>query len=229
MRPLFRPQPFVLIAFLSLVLTTSTASLPSPAAAAPAAVPASQDAATVEDALFADLQWRNIGPANMAGRMTDIEAVGDDFSTVFVAAASGGVWKSTNAGTTWTPIFEDYGIERFEAHMVILADTGFHRAQGDPPNLKLCKRGEWNDRMKVETVLSMLTVVCHLKKVRHRVWRVRVASGSRPQDCSGPRAPRSPSRRRRIVYSSGSRNWVADPGKPSRNPPNSRTRPWSRP
>ncbi len=61
-------------------------------------------------------------------------------------------------------------IERFEDHMVILADMGFHRAQGDPTNLKLCKRGEWNDRMKVETVLSMLTVVCHLKKVRHRVW-----------------------------------------------------------
>ncbi len=59
--------------------------------------------------LFKDLQWRNIGPANMAGRVTDIEAVEGDFSRVLVASASGGVWKSDNAGTTWDPIFTDYG------------------------------------------------------------------------------------------------------------------------
>ncbi|HYN06370.1 MAG TPA: hypothetical protein VES67_03175 [Vicinamibacterales bacterium] len=60
-------------------------------------------------ALLADFQWRNIGPANMAGRVTDIEAVDGNFSTVLVGAASGGVWKSTNAGTTWEPIFDRYG------------------------------------------------------------------------------------------------------------------------
>ena len=42
-------------------------------------------------------------------------------------------------------------------HMVMLADRGFHRAQGDLSHLKLCRRGEWNGRMQVETVLSMLT------------------------------------------------------------------------
>ena len=61
-------------------------------------------------------------------------------------------------------------IERFEESMVILGDSGFHSASGDPSNLKICKRGEWNERMKVETVLSMLTNVCHIKKTRHRVW-----------------------------------------------------------
>lgn len=59
--------------------------------------------------LTGDLRWRNIGPANMAGRVTDIEAVESDFSRVLVASASGGVWKSDNAGTTWEAIFEDYG------------------------------------------------------------------------------------------------------------------------
>lgn len=54
--------------------------------------------------------------------------------------------------------------------MVVLSDTAFHAAAGDPVNLKLCRRGEWNERMVVETVLSMLTVVCHFKKVLHRVW-----------------------------------------------------------
>jgi hypothetical protein len=43
--------------------------------------------------------------------------------------------------------------------MIVLSDTGFHAAQGDPTHLKLCQRGEWEDRMLVETVLSMLTLV----------------------------------------------------------------------
>ncbi len=50
------------------------------------------------------------------------------------------------------------------------SDTAFHAAAGDPANLKLCQRGEWQDRMLVETVLSMLTLVCHFKKVMYRVW-----------------------------------------------------------
>src|SRR5512135_1372037 len=37
--------------------------------------------------------------------------------------------------------------------MLVLSDTGFHAATGDPDNLKVCRRGEWNDRMVVETVL----------------------------------------------------------------------------
>jgi hypothetical protein len=61
-------------------------------------------------------------------------------------------------------------IRQFEERMIVLSDTGFHAAEGDPSNLKLCPRGEWEDRMLVETVLSMLTLVCHFKKVMHRVW-----------------------------------------------------------
>ncbi len=72
-------------------------------------MPMSARAQADSEALFKDLRWRNIGPANMAGRVTDIEAVDADFTTVFVGAASGGVWKSVNAGTTWEPIFENYG------------------------------------------------------------------------------------------------------------------------
>jgi hypothetical protein len=61
-------------------------------------------------------------------------------------------------------------IEAFEEQMIVLSDDGFHAKEGAPPNLKLCHRGTWNTRMLVETVLSMLTGVCHLKKVLHRVW-----------------------------------------------------------
>lgn len=54
-------------------------------------------------------RWRSIGPANMSGRISDIEALDKDFTHVIVGSASGGVWKSTNAGTTWRPIFDKYG------------------------------------------------------------------------------------------------------------------------
>lgn len=60
-------------------------------------------------------------------------------------------------------------IEFFKADSVIFSDTGFHSAKGDPENLKCCKRGQWNDRMLIETVFSMLTTICHFKKVSHRV------------------------------------------------------------
>ncbi|MDP2955717.1 MAG: hypothetical protein Q8N53_04795 [Longimicrobiales bacterium] len=59
--------------------------------------------------LFKDLRWRNIGPGNVAGRITDIEAVEANPAIVILASASGGMFKSTNGGTTWTPIFENYG------------------------------------------------------------------------------------------------------------------------
>ena len=61
-------------------------------------------------------------------------------------------------------------IRQFEERMIVLSDTGFHAAEGDPSNLTLCQRGEWQDRLLVETVLSMLTLVCHFKKGMPRVW-----------------------------------------------------------
>ena len=61
-------------------------------------------------------------------------------------------------------------VSGFQDEMVVFGDLGFHAREGDPSNLKLCRRGEWNQRMMVETVLSMLTQVWHLKKVMHRAW-----------------------------------------------------------
>lgn len=61
-------------------------------------------------------------------------------------------------------------VAAFEDQMVVLTDSGFHAAEGDPPNMKVCKPRTWGCRMLVETVLSMLTNVCHFKHARHRVW-----------------------------------------------------------
>ena len=55
---------------------------------------------------FRELRLRSIGPAVMGGRLHDVTALPTDPSTVIVASATGGLWKSTNHGTTWTPIFE---------------------------------------------------------------------------------------------------------------------------
>ncbi len=55
---------------------------------------------------FRELAFRSIGPAVMGGRIHDVEALPGDASTVYVASATGGLWKSVNHGTTWTPVFD---------------------------------------------------------------------------------------------------------------------------
>jgi hypothetical protein len=60
-------------------------------------------------------------------------------------------------------------IERYEGVTIVLSDFGFRSQNGIPANLKLCQKGTWNERMCVETALSMVTVVCDLKRLRHRL------------------------------------------------------------
>ena len=50
-----------------------------------------------------------VGPAVTSGRVVGFAVHPNDRSHYFVAVASGGVWKTTNAGTTWTPVFDDEG------------------------------------------------------------------------------------------------------------------------
>jgi photosystem II stability/assembly factor-like uncharacterized protein len=58
---------------------------------------------------FAGLEMRGIGPAVVGGRVVDLAVDPASPDTWYVAAASGGVWKTTNAGTTWSPVFEGQG------------------------------------------------------------------------------------------------------------------------
>ena len=61
-----------------------------------------------ENSVFKNLPWQFIGPTNVSGRMTDVEVVtpkGENY-TIYVAGASGGIWKTENEGITWNPIFE---------------------------------------------------------------------------------------------------------------------------
>ncbi len=61
----------------------------------------------VDSADLADFPFRAIGPSATGGRITDIAVQHDRWTTIYAAGASGGLWKTTNNGTTWQCIFED--------------------------------------------------------------------------------------------------------------------------
>ncbi len=82
------------------VLTLATALIPL------SATPASVTAQAPDSALLAGLEWRSIGPTNMAGRVTDVEGV-PGTATFYVASAAGGIWKTINNGTTFTAQFQN--------------------------------------------------------------------------------------------------------------------------
>src|SRR3954468_9602789 len=67
-----------------------------------------QRAAALDPSLLGTLRWRSIGPANTGGRVDDfaIARTPGQPDAIYVATASGGVFKSTNQGTSWTPIFD---------------------------------------------------------------------------------------------------------------------------
>jgi hypothetical protein len=51
------------------------------------------------------MRWRSVGPANMSGRVTDVEGIPSPSKTFYFAAAAGGIWKTTNNGITFRPLF----------------------------------------------------------------------------------------------------------------------------
>jgi photosystem II stability/assembly factor-like uncharacterized protein len=98
-----------------------------------------QGTAPIDSALLDALRWRSIGPANTGGRVDDVAVarVPGLPDAIYVATASGGIFKSTNQGTSWTPIFD-----RVDAMMSIgdLAVSPSH------PNIVWAGTGEANNR-----------------------------------------------------------------------------------
>ena len=78
-------------------------------------------------------------------------------------------WMCDTANVYDGTAFQDL-VDDVADQMVVFADMSFEKKDWHPTNLRLCKRGEWNDRMVVETVLSMLTYICHFKHSWHKVW-----------------------------------------------------------
>src|SRR5262245_54074236 len=71
----------------------------NPHAAAPAPAPA-------DPGLYSGLRWRNIGPFR-AGRVASVTGVIGQPGVFYMGLPAGGVWKTTSAGTTWFPVFDD--------------------------------------------------------------------------------------------------------------------------
>ena len=83
------------------------------------------------------LTWRQIGPASYGGRIDDIEAVATAPQVIFVATASGGLFKSVNNGVTWRPVFDEEGVSQSIGDVAI--------APSDP-NVVWLGTGEPNNR-----------------------------------------------------------------------------------
>ncbi|MBS1740954.1 MAG: hypothetical protein JST88_10465 [Bacteroidetes bacterium] len=62
----------------------------------------------INSATFGAMEARQLGPGTMSGRITAIEGVISDNKTIYTGTAGGGIWKSTNAGASWKPIFDKY-------------------------------------------------------------------------------------------------------------------------
>ncbi len=58
-------------------------------------------------------RFRSIGPAVTGGRIHDVEVHPSDPATILIGTASGGIWKTTNKGTTWKPVFDDKPVSTF--------------------------------------------------------------------------------------------------------------------
>ncbi|HUJ61199.1 MAG TPA: hypothetical protein VLX92_22000 [Kofleriaceae bacterium] len=97
------------------LLACATLVAASAAAAAPAAGPA------IPPAAISELTWRNVGPFR-GGRVLAVAGVPGDPSTYYFGGVAGGVFKSTNAGATWTPVFDHEAIASIGAIAVAPSD-----------------------------------------------------------------------------------------------------------
>ena len=75
-----------------------------------------------DTSLYSGLHWRMIGPFR-AGRVNAVAGVMGQPETFYFGSVGGGVWKTTNAGRTWVPIFDSASSERHEETIFLCAET----------------------------------------------------------------------------------------------------------
>ena len=80
-------------------------------------------AQALDSTTTAAMKWRTVGPANFMGRFADVVGIPGPSKTLFVAAAAGGVWKTTNNGQTWRPVFDDKRVASLGTMAIAPSDT----------------------------------------------------------------------------------------------------------
>ncbi len=96
----------------------------------------SQNHATAGDAssVFGGLHFREIGPANAGGRIDSIAVASADSSTFFLGTATGGLWKTTNAGNTFGPVFDQEPVLTIGAVAIAPSDPSIVWVGSGEPN-----------------------------------------------------------------------------------------------
>jgi len=124
----FRLPVLAILAGFVFVCSTSFAASPSPSPT---------PAGAIDEKLFKGMQWRQIGPFR-GGRALTIEGVPGEPDTYYFGAVAGGVWKTTDGGANWKPLFDKEPISSIGAiaiapsdHNVIYAGTGEAAIRGN--------------------------------------------------------------------------------------------------
>jgi photosystem II stability/assembly factor-like uncharacterized protein len=100
----------------------------------PAAAPANPVHKS-DDPILRNFTWRSIGPANMGGRIDDIAVVETSPSTFYVGFATGGLFKTTNNGTTFTPVFDEQPVTSIGDIAIAPSDPNVvYVGSGEPNN-----------------------------------------------------------------------------------------------
>jgi photosystem II stability/assembly factor-like uncharacterized protein len=107
--------------------------------ATPAA--AASEASAMEK--FKALEFRELGPAVMGGRIDDFAAAESNPNIVYVGVASGGVWKTVNHGTTWEPVFDKQGVSTIGDIAVAASDASIVWVGSGEPNNR--QSSSWGD------------------------------------------------------------------------------------
>jgi photosystem II stability/assembly factor-like uncharacterized protein len=98
------------------------------------AVAAPTPAQMLDSSVLSAFRWRNVGPSNFMGRVSDVQGIPGPSKTLYVAAAAGGIWKSNNNGITWRPIFDDKDVVSFGMLAIAPTDTNIIYAGTGEPN-----------------------------------------------------------------------------------------------
>ncbi|MGE5732121.1 MAG: WD40/YVTN/BNR-like repeat-containing protein, partial [Gemmatimonas sp.] len=110
-----RPHPFPIAHFVAAALALASATA---AQTSSPTKPFELDSTTI-----AGFRWRNVGPANTMGRISDVAGIPSPSKTFFAAAAGGGIWKSANNGVTWRPVFDNQRVVSMGMLAIAPSDT----------------------------------------------------------------------------------------------------------